>query len=90
MHETPITTWLAELKSGNLDAVEPLWEHYYSVLVTVARRRLPSGGQFDSHLVAASAFDSFYTCAAAGKFPKLNDRHDLWRILFTITGAKSL
>jgi DNA-directed RNA polymerase specialized sigma24 family protein len=89
MQETPITSWLAQLKAGNPDAVQPLWERYYSALVSVARQRLPKDGCFDSHVVAASAFDSFFQRAMAGKFPKLDDRHDLWRILFTITARKA-
>lgn len=89
MQEIPITSWLAQLKAGNVDAVQPLWERYYSVLVSVARQRLPRAGDLDSHLVAASAFDSFFYGAMAGKFPRLGDRHDLWRLLITITIRKA-
>ena len=89
MDETPITSWLAQLKAGNMKAVQPLWERYYGDLVSVARRYLPHAGDLDSHLIAASAFDSFYLAAAAGRFPKLDDRSQLWRLLITITERKA-
>ena len=40
--------------------------------------------------VALSAFDSFFTAAAAGRFPKLDDRDDLWRSLFDVTVRKAI
>ena len=32
-----ITGWLGNLKEGDQAAAQPLWEHYFSKLVTVAR-----------------------------------------------------
>lgn len=37
-----------------------------------------------------TAFDSFYRGAQAGRFPKLEDRSDLWQILVMITVRKAL
>jgi len=34
--------------------------------------------------VALSAFDSFCRAVDQGRFPRLNDRHDLWQILMLI------
>jgi DNA-directed RNA polymerase specialized sigma24 family protein len=39
--------------------------------------------------VALSVFDSFYARAAAGEFPQLGGRDDLWRLLVTITARKA-
>ena len=39
--------------------------------------------------MALSAFNSFCIRAAEGKFPVLEDRHDLWKILATITVRKA-
>jgi hypothetical protein len=38
----------------------------------------------DEEDVAPSAFDSFCRAARAGRFPRLDDRHDLWQILVLI------
>ena len=39
--------------------------------------------------MALSAFDSFCTAAARGRFPRLDDRDDLWRVLVTVTERKA-
>ena len=39
--------------------------------------------------MALSAFDSFCQGALRGKFPALNDRDNLWRLLVTITARKA-
>jgi RNA polymerase sigma factor (sigma-70 family) len=36
-----------------------------------------------------SAFNSFCQGLAAGRFPWLSDRHDLWKLLVTITARKA-
>ncbi|MFL5339767.1 MAG: ECF-type sigma factor [Gemmataceae bacterium] len=85
---TSVTPWLKQLRDGDLAAVGPLWERCYADLVWHARQKLPRAGDVDSHLVAASAFDSFYLAAAAGRFPDLQDRHGLWPLLISITARK--
>ncbi len=43
----------------------------------------------DEEDVALSAFDSFCRLASDGRFPKLEGRDDLWRLLVTITARKA-
>jgi DNA-directed RNA polymerase specialized sigma24 family protein len=43
----------------------------------------------DEEDVALSAFKSFCHRAGQGKFPRLEDRDDLWKILMTITVRKA-
>ncbi len=81
-----ITHWLGLLKAGDYAAAQPLWERYYEQLVRYARAKLPPGGGPSE--VAASALASFCLGAAAGRFPKLDDRYDLWNLLVFITGRK--
>jgi len=38
--------------------------------------------------VALGVFDSFCRGAEQGRFPKLDDRHDLWRLLVLLTAGK--
>jgi DNA-directed RNA polymerase specialized sigma24 family protein len=73
------------------DAVRALWERYFDRLVRLARKKLrhaPSAMQ-DAEDVALSAINSFCRRAADGQFPRLDDRHDLWRILMTIAVRKA-
>ncbi|MDG3006664.1 ECF-type sigma factor [Paludisphaera mucosa] len=88
-----VTHWLGDLKVGDLAAAQPLWERYFGKLVVLARSKLRSlhktGAEGDEEDAALSAFNSFCTGAAGGKFPKLDDREDLWKLLVVITARKA-
>ncbi len=89
-----ITCWLGDLKAGEEAAAGPLWERYFGRLVELARARLRAsrraGTVEDEEDAALSAFDSFCRGAAEGRFPRLSDRDDLWRLLVVITVRKVL
>src|SRR5262249_8576998 len=73
------------------DAAREVWRRYFETLVRVARSRLRNTSRAvqDEEDVALSAFDSFCAAAADGRFPQLEDRNDLWRVLVTITTRKA-
>jgi RNA polymerase sigma factor (sigma-70 family) len=85
---TSITTWLGELRQGNSQAAQHLWERYFARLVAFARSRLRGSARqaADEEDVALSAFHSF--CRAAERFPRLNNRDDLWQVLVMVTARK--
>jgi len=88
-----ITRWLGDLREGDLAAAQPIWERYFGKLVGLARHKLqrqrhPSG-EADEEDAALSAFNSFCAGVAVGRFPRLADREDLWRLLMTITVRKA-
>ena len=87
-----VTPWLRHLKTGDRAAAQPLWERYFPELVRMARQRLRDAPRrvADEEDVALSAFDSFCRAAADGRFPRLNDRHDLWQVLIVLTARKAL
>jgi RNA polymerase sigma factor (sigma-70 family) len=80
-----VSTWLRLLRAGDAAAAQPLWERYYADLVRLAHAHLAARHGADAEDIALSAFASFCRGAAEGRFPRLNDRHDLWRLLFTLT-----
>jgi RNA polymerase sigma factor (sigma-70 family) len=86
-----VSQWLDQLKQGNDQAVRVLWDRYQRRQMGLARRLLGDTprGAADEEDVALSAFNSFCTRAAEGKFPVLEDRDDLWKILATITVRKA-
>jgi hypothetical protein len=87
-----VTVWIHQLRAGNPAAAQKLWEGYFHRLVGLARaklRTLPRRGA-DEEDVALSAFDSFFQGAAQGRFPRLDDRNDLWQVLFLITERKAI
>jgi RNA polymerase sigma factor (sigma-70 family) len=87
----PITHWLTLLRAGDASAAQPLWEHYFRRLVGLARARLGSTPRraADEEDVALSAFDSFVRGVERGRFPRLADRNNLWRVLVVLTARKA-
>jgi DNA-directed RNA polymerase specialized sigma24 family protein len=87
-----VTIWLAQLKAGDSAAAGPLWEGYFARLVAVARGKLRAAprGAADEEDVALSAFNSFCQGVECGRFPRLDDRDDLWQVLFVITARKAV
>lgn len=91
--EGSVTQWIADLQVGQAqDAEHDLWDRYFRRLVGLARMKLgdaPRGAE-DEEDVAVSALRSFYSGVAAGRFPKLGDRHNLWALLAKITACKAI
>ena len=85
-----VSLWIDRLKSGAGEAVQPLWERYFRHMVILARAKLRGAPlqAADEEDVALSAFDSFCRGAEQGRFPRLDDRESLWRLLVTITARK--
>jgi len=81
-----ITVWIEQLKGSDPQAIERIWKSYFDRLTGLARKRLGSrdGRVSDEEDIALSALNSFYNGVRASRFPQLNDRGDLWRILVTI------
>jgi DNA-directed RNA polymerase specialized sigma24 family protein len=86
-----VTALLLRLKAGEQDATRRVWEAYYRRLVTVAHARLRGlpRAAADEEDIALSAFNSFCTAAGAGRFPRLDDRDDLWQVLLLLTARKA-
>ena len=89
--DNSITHWIAELRLGDPDAAQRLWERYFHRLVHLANVKLQSGPPRvgDGEDVALSAMNSFFQGMVGGRYPQLNDRDDLWRLLVLITARKT-
>ena len=87
-----VTFWIGQLKAGDEQAAQKLWEGYFGQLVNLARTKLRGAQRrvADEEDVALSAFDSFCRGAEANHFPKLDDRNDLWQLLLMITARKAI
>jgi RNA polymerase sigma factor (sigma-70 family) len=87
-----VTRWLGDLKAGDLAAAQPLFNRYFARLIARVRARLcasrASRAVKDEEDVALSAFDSVIEGIGQGRFPRLDDRDDLWRILVAIARRK--
>jgi DNA-directed RNA polymerase specialized sigma24 family protein len=87
-----VSHWIGHLKTGDQDAARLLWERYFAGLVEFARGRLRQSSRraADEEDVALSAFHSLCHGAALGRFPQLDDRDNLWRLLVTMTAQKAV
>lgn len=86
----PVTKWIELARAGSDEAVGELWRHYFAKLTRLARNRMAllSRGVYDEEDAALSAMHSFFRGARDGRFPQLNDRDNLWRLLVVITSRK--
>ncbi|MCA9187578.1 MAG: ECF-type sigma factor [Pirellulaceae bacterium] len=89
--EDSVSVWIGRLKSGDEDAAAQIWQRYYRRQVGLARTVLRDvHGAADEDDAAQSAYRTFCARVVDGKFPQLETRDDLWRILATITYRKAL
>jgi len=90
--EGEVTVWIQDLKAGNSAAAQQLFQAYFDRIVRLASRKLDGVPKrvSDEEDVALSAFESFFRGVDGGKFPKLDDSTDLWRLLATITTRKAV
>jgi DNA-directed RNA polymerase specialized sigma24 family protein len=86
-----VSEWIRRLQAGDPQAAQKLWERYFDRLIALARKGLKAvqGCPSDEEDVALSAFATFWRGATRGQFPKLSDRHDLWRLLVVLTARKA-
>jgi RNA polymerase sigma factor (sigma-70 family) len=87
-----VSNWITALKDGDSAAAQPLWERYYRQLVDLARKKLRATSRraADEEDVVQNAFHSFFRAVDQGRFPQLDDRDSLWRLLVVITANKAL
>jgi DNA-directed RNA polymerase specialized sigma24 family protein len=85
-----INTLLSDLREGDQQAAQKLWERYCLKLVAVARRKLGTASRrvADEEDIALLAFYSLCDGIQKNRFPRLADRDDLWKILLVITERK--
>lgn len=91
MQEDPISQWIAELRDADDNAAAAgLWNHFVIRLSDAAGYMLSPRTRrvYDEDDAALSAFNSVLVGIAAGRYPKLNERESLWRLLLVVTSRK--
>jgi DNA-directed RNA polymerase specialized sigma24 family protein len=86
-----VTGWVQQLRQGDPEAAQKLWERYFTRLVREARATLQGAQRrvADEEDVALSAFASFCRGIEQQRFPRLTDRDDLWHLLVAVTAHKA-
>lgn len=87
-----VTRLIQNLKDGESQAAQRLWELYFRRMVGMAREKLHGmpNRMADEEDVALSAFHSFCQGAEGGRFTQLVDRENLWPLLVSITAHKAV
>ena len=85
-----VTAWISDLKQGQQEAAQKLWQRYCQRLVEMARQKLGHASRrvADEEDIAQIAFYSLCDAVKHNRFPRLDDRDDLWQILLVITERK--
>jgi DNA-directed RNA polymerase specialized sigma24 family protein len=88
--DDPVTLWIDELRHADETAARNLWNHFVSRLYELGRKKLGPEMRrvYDEEDAAQSAFHSVCAGIAAGRFPDLGDRGNLWHLLVVITARK--
>jgi RNA polymerase sigma factor (sigma-70 family) len=91
MSDDSVSVWITDLNAGDATAVERIFDRYFSQVVELARRNLRKSRRraADEEDVAMEAMGSFFRGASQGRFSRLRDRDDLWRLLATLTIRKA-
>jgi DNA-directed RNA polymerase specialized sigma24 family protein len=89
---SPVRIWVAQLKDGDPQAAQQLWNAYFLRMVKVARGKLQgaSGRMADEEDVALSAFKSFCRGTQEGRFTELQEYDDPWPLLLALTTHKAI
>jgi DNA-directed RNA polymerase specialized sigma24 family protein len=92
MDDQLTTVWLERLVAGDSLAAQRIWQHYYERLIRLARQKLlgVKRRMADEEDVVVVAFNSFFRGVQQGRFPRLEDRDDLWQLLVMLTTRKAI
>ncbi len=87
-----ISLWIDQLKEGNSVAGQKLWSRYVQRLARLACAKLGNFGRTveNEEDIALSVFHALLRGTENGRFPKLDDRNDLWQILSMLTEKKAI
>jgi RNA polymerase sigma factor (sigma-70 family) len=85
-----VTHLIGELKAGKPEALEKLYQFYLPRLLGLARKKLSQSPRMveDEEDVVQSVFRGFCELVDRGIYPSLQNRNDLWLLLFSMTARK--
>ena len=82
-----ITHWLSQLQAGQAQAAEPIWKRYQEKLVSIATQQLDENPDrsVDGEDLVQSSFGNVCLAVQNGKYPDIDNREDLWGLLYIAT-----
>jgi DNA-directed RNA polymerase specialized sigma24 family protein len=91
LSEDDVSEWIRRVRAGDEDAAQLIWNRYAEQIVEVARRSFGNESRrvSDEEDVAMLALKSLLAGISSGRFPELDNREQLWRLLMVITTLKA-
>lgn len=86
-----VTHWIRLLQAGDAAGAQPIFERYFDRLVQCCQARLsarPSPAA-DGEDVAQQVLATFFRRVTTRRYPNLNDRDGLWKLLLTVAARKA-
>ena len=82
-----ITHWLSQLQAGQAQAAEPIWKRYQEKLVSIATQQLVESPDrsVDGEDLVQNSFGNVCLAVQNGKYPDIDNREDLWGLLYIAT-----
>lgn len=89
--ERSVTRVLSDLKEGDQEAAEQIWERFFHRVCGLARKKLGDARKrvADEEDIAQSAMHALYDGIQKDRFRKLENRDDLWQLLVMLTSRKA-
>ena len=86
-----ITQYIEGLKQGDDEAAQKVWERFLERLIRLADQKLKSSPRkaLNEEDVVQQAFVEFFRQVQEGRFPRLNDRNDLWQVLAMLVDRRA-
>jgi len=86
-----VSRYIQGLKKGDGDAAQKIWERFYRRLILLADRKLKSSPRkaMNEEDVVQKAFADFFMQVQHERFPRLDDRNDLWQILAMLVDRRA-
>lgn len=90
--EHTVTRYIKGLRQGDSLAAQKTWERFVDRLVRLADKRLKSLPRkaTDEEDIVQQAFADFFVQVRQNRFPKLDDRHDLWQVLCMLVDRRAV
>ena len=87
-----VTEWIKNLRGGHESAAQKLWNHFHEKLIYLVRKRMQSTQKTtgDESDVVLEVFDGCFRALKQGKYPKIDNRNDLWRLLAVIAERRAI
>ena len=87
-----VTRYIEGLRRGDSVAARKTWERFFERLIRLADRRLkamPRKAE-DEEDVVQKAFADFFLQVQQNRFPRLDDRDDLWQVLCLLVDRRAV